>query len=171
MTLQHLLLGQAYQLGYVTNDMDRALKVMKDYGVTQFIQSGKRPPIELETGGHIVTEGALAWLGPTMIEIILPVSGRIEVYTDWLPKDRFALQFHHIAMPIRSQAEWDAMRQNVDKSGKKILFHLTNQNTKALFLDTKDDLGHLMEYLYVMDPPNSWLTRIPQNIPGYQTTF
>ena len=64
-----------------------------------------------------------------------------------------------------------AAAEDVDRSGKRIAFHLTHLNTKALYLDTADELGHYMEYLYVMDAPNSWLTKIPQNIPGYQMTF
>lgn len=167
------LLGQAYQLGYVTNDLDRALDILKDqYGVDNFLVLKQSPPIPIETGGEMMIEGAFAWVGPTMIEIVLPIAGQVEIYTDWLPKDRFALRLHHIGVPIRSDAEWNAMRRDVDQSGKKIMLSLNHLNTRALYIDAADTLGHYIEYLYLTgDVSSSWLTRIPQNIPGYEIRF
>jgi hypothetical protein len=57
------LLGQAYQLGYVTNDLDHALDILKtQYGVSQFLVSRQRSPISIEGGGEMVLEGAFAWV-------------------------------------------------------------------------------------------------------------
>lgn len=167
------MLGQAYQLGYATTDLDRALDIFgKQYGIRDFMVVKKGPALPIDGGGELVMDGALAWAGPTMIEIVQPISGNVELFADWLPKDRFALRFHHIAVPVRTDAGWQTVRREAEESGKRIVFSVSQPNSRAMYVDTADDLGHYLEYLYVEgDISKSWLSYIPQNIPGYELKF
>lgn len=166
-----LVLGQAFQTAYVTTDMDRALSVFDQrFGVKQFLRSGRRT-IPLETGGQMTMDIALAWMGDSMLEIIHPLADNVAVYADWLPKEGFGLRFHHVGVRLNSMQEWQQMLQEIRTRDHEICFQLTASNTKALYIDTAAALGHYVEYLFYMDPSNSSLPRIPQNIAGHQTKY
>lgn len=166
-----LVLGQAFQTAYVTTDADRALRIFKDrYGIGQFLRSGKRT-LTLANGHRMTMEICLGWVGNTQIEVIQPIADQVEVYSDWLPKQGFGLRFHHVAIRLFSQAEWDQMRAECAEHGHRIIFELEASNTRALYIDTAAELGHYVEYLYYIDIPNTTLPRIPQNIPGHKTVY
>jgi hypothetical protein len=166
-----LVLGQTFQTAYVTTDMDRALAIFRErYGIGQFLRSGRRT-IPLEPSGQMTMEIALAWAGDTMIEVIQPLADEVAVYADWLPREGFGLRFHHVAVRLHSTAEWNEMLRMNEKLGHRVCFRLTASNTKALYIDTAAELGHYVEYLLYLDPPNSSLPRIPQNIAGHHTKY
>jgi hypothetical protein len=171
MTDSGLVLGQAFQTAYVTTDMDAAVASFRDrFGVGQFFRSGRRT-VSLDSGGRMTMEIALAWVGSTMLEIIQPIADDVAVYADWLPKHGFAVRFHHIGFRLRSSDEWNAMLERNERHGHQVVFNLTASNTRALYIDTVAALGHYVEYLFYIDPPNTSLPRIPQNVPGYVTQY
>ncbi len=171
MTNSGLILGQTFQTAYVTTDMERALSSMREqFGIHSFLRSGRRM-LPLESGRQMTMEIALAWVGDTMVEVIHPIADDVAVYADWLPKQGFGLRFHHLAFRLHSMDEWNRNLDEIERRGHKVIFQLTASNTKALYIDTAAALGHYVEYLYYMDPPNTSLPRIPQNIPGHVTRY
>lgn len=164
-------LGQIFQTAYVTTDMDCAVAIFRDrYGIGQFFRSGRRT-VPLESSGQMTVEIALAWSGDTMIEIIQPLADDVAIYADWLPREGFGLRFHHVAVRLHSTSEWDEMLRRNEKLGHRVIFRLTASNTRALYIDTAAELGHYVEYLLYLDPPNTSLPRIPQNLAGHRTNY
>jgi hypothetical protein len=157
--------GQVFQTAYITNDMDEAVRVFADrFGVPDFLRSGPRELAPSDIAPMRV-EIALAFVGESMIEIIQPLGLNDSLYRQVLPESGFALVFHHIAHRLHSDAEWDAMLRSAEARGHPIAMQGEASNTRFLYIDTRASLGHFIEYLYYMDPANSSLPRIPQNLP------
>jgi hypothetical protein len=164
----NLILGEVFQTAYVTTDTNRALEILKRrYGVGEFLRSGTRT-IPLVAGGEMTLELSFAWVGATMIELIEPVAGAIGIYRDYLPSEGFGTRFHHVGVRLHSEEQWRAMLEEVESRRHRIMLEVRTPSTRALYIDTREELGHYVEYLYYMDVPNSSLPRIPQNVPGYR---
>jgi hypothetical protein len=157
------LLREVFQLGYVATNIDAAVGIFKQrYGVHHFLRSGIKT-IPLIGGESMTLSLAFAWLGPTMIEIIEPVGGSVNIYRRHLPESG-APRLHHIGVRLHSDAQWQAMREAISVSGLSTLLEVQVPTTRALYIDTYAELGHYTEYLYYSDVPNSTLPHIPQNI-------
>jgi hypothetical protein len=166
-----LFLGQAFQQGYVTTDMDRAVATFKDrYGAGAYKRTGK-VSFPLDDGRRMTVDLAMGWIRDTMIEIIQPIADDVSVYADWLPKQGFALKFHHIGVRLYTAAEWDKMMAEANARGHKEAFCITTPNSRSLYLDTSADLGHYIEYIYYADVTKSNLGQLPQNVAGHTARF
>lgn len=152
-----------FQMGYVTEDLDQAIELFSErYTISEFYRT---PEVTMNAvgAGDMKVKIGLAWNGPTMIEIICLLGGDDQLYRQVLPDRGFAVRFHHIAIRLHSDAEWDAMLAQARKANHKTVLQVQVPSTRALYLDTRNDLGHYLEYLYYHDPENSSLPRIPQN--------
>src|SRR5579863_3607204 len=92
------LLGTGlYQLAYATNDFEQALgQCAAIHGVREFAKL-PRIDIDLGSGRTVVCNLALAWVGPTQLEVIQPLEGEVAVYAEGLPSSGFGLKLHHLA--------------------------------------------------------------------------
>lgn len=153
-----------FQTGYVTQDLDRAMDLFaKTQGVKDWFRSpsGRLPSIG---GGEMSVQVGLAWQGDTMIEIIGCLGGDDTIYRQILPDDRFAVRLHHLGFRLNSDEEWEQMKRLGAAQGYEVALELSTSSTRALYFDTREDLGHHIEYLYYFDEPNSSLPLIPQNL-------
>ena len=76
-----------YQVAYVTNDFERALKQFGDtHRIAQFMQLPKLSYVT-GPGREAVCNIALAYVGAIEIEVIEPLEGDVQLYRDYLPKD------------------------------------------------------------------------------------
>jgi len=167
-----MLLGTPLQTSYVTACIDRAWEVLgKKFGVTAFFRDGPRA-VEWDTGETMTLRMAHAWIGSTWLEIIEPVDGAVEVYRDWLANGRFELRFHHVGIRIPDLVTWDRTLAEIEAAGHRTIFSITkNRSQKVCYVDTAQELGHYIEYLYIPDAGQSTMAKLPQNIPGFAAVF
>ncbi len=167
-----MLLGIPLQTAYVTTDIDRACDLLGEkYGVTQFLRQGTLT-IHNDAGEAMVLGLAHAWIGSTWLEIIQPVAGAVEVYSDWLPKEGFGLRFHHVGIRLADLETWDRTMAEARAGGQRIVFSITKgAPSRVFYIDTAAELGHYVEYLYFPDAANSTMAKMPQNIPGFQVVY
>lgn len=159
------LYGPVFQTGYVTEDLDRAIDLFaRDHGIVNWFRT---PTVTLATvtGGEMSVDIGLAWVGRTMVEIVALGGGDDHLYRQILPPGEFAVRFHHLGYRIHNADEWKALQDLAAEKGLKTVLDVKTASTDAIYLDTRDRLGHYMEYLYYHDEPNSSLPRIPQNWP------
>ena len=112
-SLSGLMRKEQFQTGYVTNDLDRACKLLGEtYGIDKYsFLEGDMPE-----GGKIRV--AFAWAGRNMYEIIDATGGKeADFYTDRLPKEGFGPGFQHLGYMIHSREEWDAVKAEIDFRG------------------------------------------------------
>src|SRR5581483_11552644 len=109
------------QLGYVTNDLDRARAFFAaTMGVPDFhIWNGAEVHMELygKPATAMLNLG-FAWRAGTMIELIMPVSGSTDVYMPGIEGPAFGLKLHHIGQGVDgSEADFDKLLQAGVKRG------------------------------------------------------
>ena len=98
---------------------------------------------------------AFANIGRNQFEIIQPVSGPIEVYTDEVDLSRHIINFHHVAIAVRGGiVQWRELLAEVRASGDAFAFLFPpepSDDDKICFcyVDTRKRLGHYTEYLWI----------------------
>lgn len=148
--------GDLFQLSYITRDMDAAVEHCRTaLGIENFHRS--ESTAEVLAGGkvqNLVVKAAMANIGRHQIEIIEPVSGPTEVYTDAVDLSGHLLNFHHIAIAVRGgMAAWEKLLSEVRDSGDEIAFLFPaapDPEAKVAFcyVDTRARIGHYTEYLW-----------------------
>lgn len=145
------LLANIWQLGYVTNDIDRAIDqlgarlglehtVRLPAGGAEFLKGDEPAPFEAKF--------AMGARGGLIVELIEPVSGEVGFYNDALPEDgSFAIALHHLAGFIPTgEEEWERLRGVLAAAGMRIDYTVTIPGrVRAAYVDTRAQLGHFLE--------------------------
>lgn len=152
-----LLRIEQFQVAYATNDIDRACRIFSDrYGIGEY----RRLEGTLPAGGHIRIE--LAWVGPTMYELMTASGPGSAIYMDRLPSDGFAIKHHHLGFLIPDQEQWDALMAKVEQGR----FHMPHRNITdfmtSCFVDAPE-LGHYLEYVFPGPAGLAFLENVPGN--------
>ena len=145
------LLANVWQLGYVTTDLDRGIEFMADrFGLTDC------RPLPSDTATFLAGDEAVPWevkvamgaRGGLIVELIEPVAGEIEFYTEVLPADEeFAVRLHHVATyTATGDDEWARIEALLAKSNLKVDYTvLIPGRVRAGYVDTRAELGHWLE--------------------------
>jgi hypothetical protein len=147
-----MLEGQHYQNGYITRDIGKAIAQFRGRAGVENIVSFE-VPFEVTTPkgrGTAVSKLAFIWINNLQYELIQPVSGLVDIYSDALPADD-SIRFHHICMRV---PEWNDFRARVDQLGYPVVFEGGGDALKFLYLDARDFLGHYLEYVWMT--PERW---------------
>jgi hypothetical protein len=145
--------GQHYQNAYVTRNLDKAF--------TQFTAvADTRSAVQFEAETEVLTAAgprphviklAFIWVGDLQYEFIEPVAEAAPMFVNLLPDDD-SLRFHHSASRV---ADWDDFRRRVDDQPYPVVIEgASGDQLKFLFLDTRELLGHYLEYTWMTDA--SW---------------
>jgi Glyoxalase/Bleomycin resistance protein/Dioxygenase superfamily len=142
-----MLEGQHYQNGYITRDIEKAIARFRNYAGVENVVSFE-VPVEVTTPkgrGTAVSKLAFIWINNLQYELIQPVSGLVDVYSEALPADD-SIKFHHICMRV---PEWNDFRARVDRMGYPVVLEGGSDALKFLYLDARDFLGHYLEYVWM----------------------
>lgn len=151
------------QMAYVTNDFDHALQIFSErYGMTRFTEIRDRE-VQMTRAENAVLDIALAYAGPVQIELIRPTGGFDAIYRDALPKDGFALRFHHVAQTVDSEAELDRQIEAQRQLGVPIVIDGANPGTiRYFYSDQRATLGHYIEHCYYTPAGHAFLATLPR---------
>jgi hypothetical protein len=95
---------------------------------------------------------AFIWVGDLQYEFIEPVTEAVPVFSTWLP-DGDVPRFHHSCARVD---DWDGFRRRVDEQPYPVVFEgASGEELKFLYLDTRELLGHYLEYAWMT--PGRWL--------------
>lgn len=150
----HALLDGAFQLAYVTRDIDDAAKRMA-------AQNGLAPftlhHIDIPCFGrneNCVAKIGVSWNGDRQIELIEPVSGAVELYRDALPPAGVAGAFHHIGVKVQGGlSDWEARRDAMLAAGHRIALQGgVEDRVRFAYFDMRDTLGHYVELIWLGAP-------------------
>lgn len=138
-----LLNNEHFQIGYVTNDLDRAARVFRErFGVREFRANDN----ELPGGARIGIRAA--WIGNMMYEVCCGAGPGMELYTKHAPQGgEFVLRFHHFGYLLGGEADWDALEAEIVRGGWQIA-HKTDVPgfVRACYIDVPE-LGHYLEFV------------------------
>ena len=160
--------GELFQMSYITRDLDAAIAHAKEaLGIESFHTSESE--IDVLCFGEprkLSVRAAMANIGSRQLEIIQPVAGATEVYTDEVDLSGHILNFHHTAIAVRGgYDEWQALLAEVEASGDAFayLFPIEQRPDQGLsfcYVDTRHRIGHYTEFLWV-DPAIKGFHAIP----------
>jgi hypothetical protein len=145
--------GQHFQNGYVTRDIDQAMGLLQAKCGLHRVASFE-VPVEVSTPygcGIAVSRLAFIWVNNLQIELIQPVSGLVDIYTERLPSGA-GIGLHHVCMRI---ADWDDFRARAEQGAFPVVLEGGSDVLKFLYLDARDVLGHYLEYVWMT--PERWL--------------
>ena len=160
----NLLIGRCGQLGYVTNDIDRAIEAFaQGSGVTKFLRNDG---IELTVGEgkQARCNVAIAITAGMQIEIIQPTGGSDHVYSQILDGKGYQLKLHHQCHYVDTQEEFDAAKSAIRQAGYPIVIEGVDPAAQYFYADMRKLLGHHVEYvLYDAHIGPALLEAIPVN--------
>ena len=149
--------GELFQMSYITRDLDAAMAHCKaEMGVAHFdttdaevevLSFGKMRPLKIRA--------AFANVGRNQLELIQPISGAIEIYTDEVDLSKHIINFHHIAIAVRGGIEqWRELIAEVRASGDDFAFlspvEASDEDQLCFcYVDTRKRIGHYTEYLWI----------------------
>src|SRR5207245_1276100 len=90
-----MLEGHHFQNAYVTRDRDKWLEAFRQRAKVDRVitYEGSTPVMTPQGAGVQTNKLAFIWVGDLQYELIEPVSGSVQLYTDALPADD-GLKFH-----------------------------------------------------------------------------
>ena len=90
---------------------------------------------------------AFIWVGDLQYELIEPVSEFVAIFSPALPADD-SLRFHHSCMRID---DWTDFRARVQQQPYPVVMEGDTDTLKFLYLDTRELLGHYVDYVWMTD--------------------
>lgn len=135
-----------FQNAYVTRDLAKALAGLRSrHGVDGEVMEipFATDVITPQGKGPVAAKVALVWVGNVQLELIEPVSGLGQIYSDALPEDD-SLRFHHVGMRV---FDMEALRAEAAAKGWPIVFQGGGEGFQFTYVDARDTLGHYLEYI------------------------
>ncbi len=144
-----MLTGHHFQNAYVTRNVDKAVAQFRDQADIRTL-SEIEVPVQLWTPqgeGQGVQKLAFVWVDDMQFELIQPISGDVlALYRDALPADD-RLVFHHICNRVD---DWAAFMARVDQQPYPVVLKGgTPGMLEFVYLDTREWLGHYVEYVWM----------------------
>lgn len=149
--------GDLFQMSYITRDIEAAMDhCRQELGITDFATSDSE--VEVLSFGKLRPlriRAAFANIGRHQFELIQPVSGATEIYTDEVDLSAHIINYHHIAIAVRGgHGQWLELLDEVRASGDEFAYlfpPVPSPEDKVCFcyVDTRKRLGHYTEYLWV----------------------
>lgn len=154
------------QLGYVTNDLKKAMGFFRDMmGVPDF-RLWNDAHVHMELYGKPATATlnlGFAWRGGTMIELIMPVSGSVDVYMPGIEGPDFAIKLHHIGQGVAgTEADFDAKLQAGIAAGHSLVNVSRGAMGNYTLLDARKSSGLYFEYLWNNEGGLEFFSKIPR---------
>jgi len=146
-------LASTFQLGYVTADMGRAVAVFKEkLGIREFAQFETDSVVRLRDGeAPFRIHVALANLHDRQVELIQPIEGVVDFYSEGLDLGRSAAVLHHVGILVGGpEAEWERMKSVVRQAGYEFVLEdmRSSRDTHFAYADARADYGHYLEFLW-----------------------
>jgi hypothetical protein len=147
-----MLEGRHFQNGYITRDIEKAITQFCDRGGVARVNSFEvAVEVTTPTGrGIAVNKLAFIWVNGLQYELIQPVSGLVDVYSEQLPADD-SVRFHHSCTRI---SDWSEFRARVEQKGYPVVLEGGGDLLKFIYIDARDVVGHYLEYTWMT--PERW---------------
>lgn len=98
-----------------------------------------------------------------MVELIEPGTGAEDrLYGSAYRED--GVVFHHKGYLIDSETKWAETMRKVDDLGPEVVRSgAVGETIEFAYVDARPVLGHYLEFVWVKNPTENFLSRVPQN--------
>ena len=149
-----MLVGRHYQNAYVTRDIARATeRFRREAEVRTVIETEVEVALWTPQGeGRGRQKLAFVWVEDLQVELIQPGEDDVlALYRDALPAGD-GIRFHHICNRVD---DWPGFLAQVDRQPYQVALRGGSAGMlEFLYLDTRDWLGHYIEYVWML--PERW---------------
>ena len=143
------LQGHHFQNAYITRDIEKGLATFAQWGVEPFLRHEADIEIQTPSGpARLANRIAFLWVDNLQYELIQPVSGYVDFYTNELPADD-SMRFHHVCSRVE---DWDAFRAGIDESS--LVLEGGHDHLRFCYIDARDTVGHYLEFNWMV--PEMW---------------
>lgn len=138
-----LLHNDHFQLGYITNDIERAADVFRQrFGVARF-----RANDDTMTNGATIRVRSV-WIGRMMFELFSGAGPDMAFYTDSAPPSGdFVLRFHHFGYLVPDDASWDALESQLAEGDWPVRKRSDIPDYLRVCMVEAPELGHFLEFI------------------------
>lgn len=144
-----IMTGHHYQNAYIVRDLDKAVATFCARAVVR-LKMQMEVTQELQLFGKPATLSnrlAFLWIDDMQIELIEPIGGDDTIYREAMPDDDM-MAFHHICFRV---PDWAALRASAASCDFPIVLEGGSEALRYLYLDTREMLGHFIEYTWMSD--------------------
>lgn len=139
--------GRFFQLGYVTRDLESAVRTLVDEQQAMLIdliedfkdQAGQ--PVVIRRLAHLM-------LGDAEIELIEPRLDWQSLYLEALPEKGIAMAFHHIGYMQPDVEQWEVAMARAEERGMVTVMKGSTPRARFAYLDTRAHNGHYSELVW-----------------------
>ena len=142
---RYLPLEGFYHFGYVTKDLDSALRTLSTtFGMVHSRRKFNAPWMEVI---HAQT-------GTTQIEVARFTSEAPKMYLDFVPEYPGEIRLQHLGYLVKSLEKWEGLQNAIKQSGLStpLDVEMMDGHLRAIFVDTRSINGLYMEYLFFSGP-------------------
>ena len=106
---------------------------------------------------------AFAWAGSQIYEIIQASGPDTAFYNDLLPKDEFAVRFHHLGFVIHDATSWQELEAEIASGAWPVAYStVTGEFIDAHYVYAPE-LGHHLEYVWPHEAGLNFYDAVPVN--------
>jgi Glyoxalase/Bleomycin resistance protein/Dioxygenase superfamily len=134
---------------YVTHDLELGQRRLTSlFGAEDFTVYSEMG-VSIPGGGEARFTFALTTVNGISLEVIQPLGGEDNVYRQALPDDTADIALHHFASAIHDEGEWDMLMNAVRSQAIEVLVQGGEEyNLHYIYLDTRRQLGHILEFIW-----------------------
>ncbi len=148
-----------FQLGYVTNDFERAMRELGDLHAIGSFKQMRDLHLPTGAGREAVAHYALAFKLDLQYEIIAPVAGDVGIYRDALPDCGYALRLHHLGRFFSSLPHYEARLETARARWRMPIDYCAFGGFYA-YADARQEVGHYMEFFSF--PSDEFFADVPR---------
>ena len=154
-----VLFRNHFQMGYVVQDIDRAISIMKDkFGVARWEVR------HLPRGAAPAKALGFAYVQHVMVELVQVWPGEETIYHDWIPAEDGAARLHHLGYMIESNEDWcDTVAQFEAAGVPTALAGSSGNLIDYHYADTVQQLGHYCELIRLRPAGRKFWSNVPRN--------
>lgn len=148
-----------YQIAYVTPDIGAAAAILQEqHGVSEFLGLAGDKVVENRVWtpqgeADIGMRAAIATVGHLTLELLQPVSGATDIFTQMLIPGQ-PLRLHHLGFRCD---DFEATAAENERLGRPVVMTGGFKAARFMYVDARATLGHFLEY--VAAPPEYWAAR------------
>lgn len=147
-----------FQLGYVTNDFDRALRALRELHDLGPFKQMRDTHLPTAPGREAIAHFGLAFKGDVQFEVIAPTGGDSDIYREPLPAGQFALRFHHLGRYLSAPEDYQRLLE-AHSARWPMPIRCNAFGGSYAYADARKDLGH---YLEIFTFPTDFFDDVPR---------
>jgi hypothetical protein len=155
-------MSRAYrQLGFVTNNFDRAIALVREAHAIGPFNETHDLTIGARGADEVTAHFGLAFVDGAQIEIIQPLSGDVAFYGEALVTNDFAIQLHHKGRYFPDPVGYEAAHRRLSARWPLAVDHHIYDGSYCYF-DARADMGHYLELFCF--PPETHFAGVPRYV-------